>query len=385
MGLISPFPTIHTTNTNNRYMKLHTTKEYLLQAITLAERITGKKESLPILSCILLEAADKTLTIRATNLEAGIEITVPSTIETSGLIAVPASVVSQTIRSVGGDTLVLKEVEGNLLVESRGSKNLIKAIPHEEFPSLPYPRDKKGFTISRERLLSGLQSVLYAASPSMIRPELGSVYISIEGGNMTVVATDSFRLAEKSIPGTAKKDRAELLIPLKHAQELVYILERIDVDELSLLAEESQVAALAGPVRFVSRVVEAQFPNYKEIIPKKYTTEATLLKNDFSEMLRKARVFAGNDSQVGFHVYPKRKIFTAIARSAEIGEMSDSIDTAVSGEDIDINFHIGYLADCLSVIESDSITLGFSGAGRPLVVRGVSDASFMYLVMPLNR
>lgn len=366
-------------------MKLHTTKEYLLRAVALAERITGKKESLPILSCILLEAVDKTLIIRATNLEAGIEIAVPATIETSGRIAVPAPVVSQTIRSVGGDTLTLREIEGNLSIESRGSKNLIKAVPHEEFPSLPYPNNKKGFTISRERLLRGLQSVLYAASPSMIRPELGSIYILIEGGNMTVVATDSFRLAEKTLPGVTKKDHAELLIPLKHTQELVYILERIDTEDLSLVAEESQIAALAGPMHFVSRVVEAQFPNYREIIPKKYTTEATLLKNDFSEMLRKARVFAGNDSQVGFHVYPKRKIFTAIARSAEIGEMSDSIDAAVSGEDIDINFHIGYLTDCLPIIESDSITLGFSGAGRPLVVRGISDASFMYLVMPLNR
>ena len=84
-------------------------------------------------------------------------------------------------------------------------------------------------------------------------------------------------------------------------------------------------------------------------------------------------------------MYPKRKIFSATARSAEVGEMSDLIETAVSGEDLDINFHIGYLADCLPTIESDSIILGFAGAGKPLVVRGVSDPSFTYLVMPLNR
>jgi DNA polymerase-3 subunit beta len=142
---------------------------------------------------------------------------------------------------------------------------------------------------------------------------------------------------------------------------------------------------VGGETRYVSRIVDGTFPNYNEIMPKKFETEATVLKNDFAEMLRKARVFSGNDQHVGLHVYPKRKIFSATARSSEVGEMSDSIDAALSGEDLDINFHIGYLADCLPVIESDSIVLGFSGPGKPLVIRGVSDSSFTYLVMPLNR
>ena len=366
-------------------MQLGTTKEYLVRAITLAERITGKKESLPVLSCVLLEASGKNLMVRATNLEAGIEIAVPSTIQNEGIVAVPAIVISQTIRSITSDTITLTETEGNLSIESRGSKNLIKAIPHEEFPSLPSSGQKGGFSMSRTKLLEGLSAVIYAASPSMIRPELGSVYISIDSGNITVVATDSFRLAEKTVKGVTKKENGELLIPLKHAQELLYILERVDTEDVVLIADEAQISVSGGGVHFVSRVVDAQFPNYKEIIPKKFTTNATLLKNDFLEILRKARVFSGNDQHVGFHVYPGRKIFTAIARSSEIGEMSDSLDAAVSGDDIDINFHIGYLADCLSTIQSDSIQLGFSGVGRPLVIRGVSDASFMYLVMPLNR
>ena len=366
-------------------MNMGTTKEHLVNAIGLAERITGKKETLPVLSCILLEASDSTLVIRATNLEAGIDVIVPATIQDKGTVAVPAGVISQTIRSIAGDMITLKGSDGNLSVESRGSKNLIKAIPHEEFPSLPVSNEKQGFIMSRERFLAGLSAVIYAASPSMIRPELGSVYVLIDSGNITVVATDSFRLAEKTVKGVTKKESGELLIPLKHAQELLFILERLNTEDITIVAEEAQISVSGAGVRFVSRVVDAQFPNYKEIVPKTYTTEATVLKNDFLEILRKARVFSGNDSQVGFHVYPKRKIFSATARSSEIGEMSDVLDAAVSGEDIDINFHIGYLADCLSSIQSDSIQLGFSGAGRPLVIRGASDASFMYLVMPLNR
>jgi DNA polymerase-3 subunit beta len=364
-------------------MQIATTKEKILNAVLLAERITGKKESLPVLSCILFKV-EKDVSIQATNLEASIEITIPSEVEESGSIAVPASVLSQTLRSISVDKIKFKTEDNNLIISSRGTRTLIKALPHEEFPKLSGGTGKKGIHIARLELLNGLQSVSYAASPSMIRPELGSIFVSIRDGKILCVATDSFRLAEKSIPASSKTD-IELLIPLKHAQELAHVLEHISSDDVELTADESQMSVSGSGARYTSRVVDSTFPNYKEILPKKFETEATVLKSDFAEMLRKARVFSGNDQHVGLHVYPAKKIFSATARSSDVGEMSDSIDAAITGEDIDINFHIGYLGDCLASIESDSINLGFSGAGKPLVIRGVSDASFTYLVMPLNR
>jgi len=322
--------------------------------------------------------------IKATNLEAGIEVLVPSEVEDKGVIAVPAAVLSQTLRSISGEKINLKTEEGNLIISSRGTRTLIKAVPHDEFPVLSESGNKKGISVPKSELMQGIQAVSYAASPSMIRPELGSIFVAIKNGSILCVATDSFRLAEKMIPAGGKSD-VELLIPLKHAQELIHVLEHVSVDMVEIAADESQMAVMGGETRYVSRVVDGTFPNYKEILPKKFETEAVVLKNDFNEMLRKARVFSGNDQHVGLHVYPKRKIFSATARSSDVGEMSDSIDAALSGEDLDINFHIGYLADCLSSIPADSITLGFSGPGKPLVIRGVSDASFTYLVMPLNR
>lgn len=365
-------------------MKLTTTKEKILNAVLLEERIVGKKESLPVLSCVLFDVGSE-FTLRATNLEAGIEVVIPSEIEEKGVVAIPVSVLSHTLRAISGEKILFKKEEGNLIIESKGTKTLIKAIPHEEFPPLHGVGDKKGITVPREQLMRGIQAVSYAASPSMIRPELGSVYLLIKQGGITCVATDSFRLAEKTISGVKSTSEVEILIPLKHAIELSHILERVEGDDVVLSVDESQMSVSVGVVLYVSRVVDGTFPNYKEIIPKTFTTEVTVLKNDLAEMLRKARVFSGNDQHVGFHVYPKRKIFSATARSADVGEMSDSIDAAISGEDLDINFHIGYIADCLSIIESDSVLLAFAGIGKPLVIRGVSDGSFTYLVMPLNR
>jgi DNA polymerase-3 subunit beta len=367
-------------------MKISAKKDSLLQAATLSERITGKKESIPILSCVLIDA-QKDLYIRATNLESGIEVRIPADIEERGTIAVAANIFSQTILSINSNTISLRKSEdGNLLIESRGTKTTIKTISNEEFPRLSRNNvNTKGYMVPRERFLRGIQSVVYAASTSMIRPELGSVYISIKQGSIICVATDSFRLAEKIIPGGSKEEVGDILIPLKHTLELIYILDRISTEQIEVYIEDSNLEVCVDTIRFVSRVVDATFPNYKEIIPKEFTTEVTILKNDFAEMLRKARIFSGKDQYVGLHVYPSRKLCSATARSNEVGEMSDTIDAAIRGEDIDINFHINYLTECLQSIESDSITLSFGGIGRPVVIRGVSDATFTYIVMPLNR
>ena len=373
-------------------MKIGTTKERFLNAILLSERIVGKKESLPVLSCILIDAT-KELSISATNLEAGINITIPVEIEEPGTVAVNAHVLAQTIRSISGDKITLRTEDNNLLIESRGTKTLIKAVAHNEFPALASKIQSKGIIVSRDLLMRGIQSVSYSASPSMIRPELGSVYIAMSDTQMITVATDSFRLAEKIVAnsgGTRADNAQDLLIPLRHALELTHVLEHVDSEQVEINLDDSQITVSAsgskiGNVRYISRVVDGQFPNYKEIIPKTFTTEAIVLKSDFAEMLRKARVFSGNDQHVGLHLYPSRKIFSATAQSNDVGEMSDAIDAALSGDDLDINFHIGYLGDCFSSVQSDSIVLGFSGPGRPVVIRGVSDASFTYLVMPLNR
>lgn len=356
-----------------------------MKAVQLAERITGKKETLPVLSCVLITARDHDIVVCATNLEAGIEVACPAEIQEKGTVAVAASVLSQVLRGVQGEKVMLTLEEGNLLVEARGSKTLIKAVPPDEFPMLPIQEGADAALLPRQRLLEGLQAVMYAASASMIRPELGSVYTTVSDEGLVCAATDSFRLAEKRIPEVRSGSTHELLVPLRHVTELVHVLEHLSADDIGIRTDDSQLTVVGDGVRFVSRVVDGSFPNYREIIPKAATTEVTALKSDIAEVLRKARIFSGAEQNMSIHAYPARKVFTVTARSADVGEMSDTVDAALSGDDIDISFHISYLADCLSSIRSDSVVLSFSGPGRPLVMRGVGDSSFTYLVMPLNR
>ncbi|HET8581512.1 MAG TPA: DNA polymerase III subunit beta [Candidatus Paceibacterota bacterium] len=365
-------------------MKTSCTQERLRAAVDIAERVVGKKESLPVLSCILLEAKGKALYVRATNLETGIEIAVPAEVMQEGVVAVPVGVFSHTVRTSRAEKIELSLDGQNLSIRSPHGETTLRTIAHDEFPSIPKETEGDAYQLSPKALLDGISAVAYAASQSMIRPELASILITAQDGTLTFAATDSFRLAEKRIPARAASI-PDTLLPVKNALELTHVLSALPDEPIECRFSDSQLSVTAGTIYFMSRIVDATFPQYQAIIPKEFMTEAVLLKEDLNTTMKKARIFSAGTQQIGFHVYPSKKSFTATARTADIGETSDSIDAALEGSDLDINFNLQYLSDCFSSIRADSVSLQFGGLGKALVIKGVSDPTFLYLVMPLNR
>jgi DNA polymerase-3 subunit beta len=135
----------------------------------------------------------------------------------------------------------------------------------------------------------------------------------------------------------------------------------------------------------MSRVVDATFPDYKQIIPKSFVTEVIVLKQDFVDSLKTSHIFSDKFNQVNVKALPSKKSFTISTKNSDIGEYTNAIDATVTGQDVDINFNYRYVSDCFSSIDADSMALSISGSNKPLVMRGVSDKSFTYLVMPMNR
>lgn len=369
-------------------MKVTCLTDNLLKAISASERLVGKKESLPVLSCFLLEVTKQGLILRATNLEAGIEIAIPGENTEPGTVAVPAQVLGNILRITRGDKITISADESTLSIVAASGTTSIRAIPHEEFPPIPFLDDTNLIEMSRQALVDGIQSVLYAASHSMVRPELASVSVSYLEGSLVFAATDSFRLAEKKVQTAMSNEFSDILLPQKNASELVHVLASLSEDTVSISTDDSQLylkSMSALSVRFISRVIDASFPNYREILPKAFTTEATILTKDLSSVLKKAKLFSNASQQVSFHIYPKKKVFSVTAQNQDVGEMDELIEAAVTGEDIDINFNSTYVGDSLQSIHADSLTFSFAGNGKPLVIRPIGDLSFMYLVMPLNR
>jgi len=367
-------------------MKVECLKENLVESISVVEKAVGKNLNLPVLGCILIEAKESKLKLKATNLDLGVEINISAKIIKEGMVAVSGSVFYNVINSIySGDSIVLTTESDNLLITTPASKTLVKSVPFEDFPLLPKVESKNSFAVSVEDFVKGLNSVWFSSSHSQIKPELASVYISINNKKIIFAATDSFRLSEKTLNNKKVPDFDPLLIPIVNIPEIVKVLEYISSGEIIITFTENQISFGTDNVYITSRLISGIYPDYRQIIPKKATTKIIILKQDLINSLKKINIFSDKFNQVGFHVSAKQKKCTLTSSNQDVGETTEELQAAVEGEDLDINFNHRYITDALQTITSDSISLSFGGFGKPMVMEGVSDQSYLYLVMPMNK
>ncbi len=366
-------------------MKIECIKEKLEEAVRYTEKITGKNLSLPVLNCLLLVAKGGKLKISSTNLDVAVEISLPAKIYTEGALAVPGNVLLSHVSSLKEDKKIsLEEKEKNLLLTSSLTKSVIKTYPHDDFPIIPKVSSEKHFFVDSKKLVSGLRSVFFSASVSSMKPELSSVYVYLDKNELVFVATDSFRLSEKKIKQEKVEDLEGVLIPFKNAQEIVRVFSETD-DSVKVNLSDNQISFVYEGLYITSRLVDGSFPDYKQIIPKEFQTEVVLLKQDLADALKMSNIFSDNFSQVTLFVSNKKNTLELLTQNQDVGENRSIIKCRTEGEDLDVSFNHKYLAEALQSIDFDSLVLKFAGKNKPMVMEGVGDRSFMYLVMPMNK
>ena len=365
-------------------MKLECSIEKIKNALMIVDRITGKNLTLPVLGSVLWVATGKTLKLRATNLNIGIEMEVPAKIEKEGVVAIKSDVLSSLFSVLSGDQIVSFElINDNLSVKTKTNTIILKSISSDDFPTIPLIEGEE-LVIPAKKFLEGIKSVYYSASVSEIKPEIGSVYIYPEDDLLVFVATDSFRLAEKKVKIKQKLSFDGILIPFKNATEIIKVLDSIEGD-IKITLQKNQISFSNSNIYLTSRIIDGSFPDYKQIIPKNPTTEVTLLKQDFISSLKISNVFSDKFNQVMFNIKPKEKVFEIEAKNSDVGENITLLSAATTGENITLNFNYKYIIDCFLSITADSLVLEFSGNNRPMIIKPIGDSSFMYLVMPMNR
>jgi DNA polymerase-3 subunit beta len=277
-------------------------------------------------------------------------------------------------------------VGNNLTIASPQASSLIKTYPLEDFPSIPRVTESNSFSIPTADLFVGFKSVLYAASISDIKPEIASVYVYTENKTLLFVATDSFRLAEKQVLLQEEIPQAfKAIIPLKNAIELARVLEEAD-NTVQIDYDPHQLSITGESFYLTSRLVDGVFPDYRQIMPKSSSTEVVLSKEDFVSALRLANIFSDRLNRINFKVIPQENFVEISAQNTDVGENTIKLSPQmVQGEEIEINYNVKYILDCLSFITSQDISLKFMGKNRPMLLSPVGDNSFNYLVMPLNR
>lgn len=365
-------------------MKIECIKEKIAGSIAAADKVTGKNPTLPILSSVYLEASQNSLLIRSTNLDVGLELTVPVKVIEKGSVVVQGSVLSNLLSNLRDEKVVLETLESGFAVTTQNTTALVKTYPAEDFPTIPKIEGGKRTTIDSGAFLSGLEAVSYAAAVTSIKPELSSVYVYGDGEELVFVATDSFRLGEKRVISKKTKEFEGVLIPFKNIPEIARFLGSSKQD-IEVVFGAGQISFSKDGSYLVSRVIDGTFPDYKQIIPKEFKTEATLLKQDLVEALKLAHVFSDAFNQVTIRLVPGEKLFEIMTKNSNLGENHSTLDAVLKGEDLELSFNYKYLMDCFQSISSDSVSLAFQGPGKPMLMKGVSEKNFLAIVMPMNK
>ncbi len=355
----------------------------LTQALEIVGRISTKHITLPVLQCIRLEARESGIVMQATNLEISIEVPLPGTVIEEGVVAVPAQIFLQSIQFISQKELTLRTEEQVLQLETSGTNTSIKTFSVDEFPTLNQLQGEE-MRMNGSMFAYGIKSVAFSASQTSIKPELGSVFIQQkQEHSLTFVATDSFRLMEKTVPQRGLVLEQSIMIPQKNAVELARICEIVGSDPV-LIANDNQCALrFESGIYVSSRLVTGNFPDYVQIIPKEFKTYVTVLKDDLLRSFKKTNIFLNKFRQVSLMITEQN--LTISSQNNEVGHTTDTLKALMEGEELTLNFNQQYIMDPLSHINDDSVRMSFAGIGRAMIMEGVTDKSLRYLVMPMNK
>jgi len=260
----------------------------------------------------------------------------------------------------------------------------IKGLSAEEFPLIPKIKNKKLFSIPTKGLKEIINMVSFAAALDEARPVLSGVYFKTEKNKLTLAATDSYRLVEKTTE-LKQKDMAkkEAIIPARSLIEFSRILESSDEGEVNVYLDETQVMFETEDVEFTSRLIEGQFPDYDQIIPGAFETKANVPVSEFVNIIKVVSLFS-RESAGSVNIEVKKGKIEASSSASQYGDSNASCEAEVTGKDSEIVFNSRYLLDVAGVLSGEKVSLELNGKLNPGVLRKENDKSFVYVIMPLR-
>ena len=375
-------------------MNITCLKENLKRILNIISGIVGKNLTLPILNNILIEAQEEGIKISATNLEIGLSAFVSGKIEKKGVLTVPAKTLTSFISNLPNKKIQLEAKKNILKISSDNYKAEINGLPAEEFPIIPKFSQKFSYKIPSETLKEALSSVVSVAAISDSRPEITGVFLMFENSKVLVAATDSFRLAEKTILLENKKESTKqeikTILPQKTAQELTKILSENTGKEVSIGFENNQIFLKIGDFQIVSRLIDGVYPDYQQIIPRESAFSLALDKEELISSIRLASVFSSKINETKFKFDLKRKKLTVSSADPEVGTNESEIALEVekpetpSDKILEISFNHRFLLDGLNNLKGKKAIFSLNSETTPGVLRSASDSSYLYLLMPIN-
>ncbi len=382
-------------------MELSCLQENLNKGLMITSHIASKNANLPILSNILLKTEDKIIKLITTNLEIGISYTLRGKIEEEGAITIEAKLLTDYVSLLPNERIDIKLKDQNVELKCKNFETKIRTAPADEFPLLPQIEKNSPYTCKTSDFKKALSQVIFAVSQNEIRPEISGVLFNFAAENgifkLILAATDSYRLAEKTvlgvdIPEEKVSSPQSVIVPVKTLQEVQRILSILKEtngeggpDNLSIYISENQILFSCQDVEIISRIIEGQYPDYKQIIPASSKTQVAINKNDLIKAIKAASLFAKSGiNDVSFDFSPKGE-FTVFAASSKLGENTSRLEAKISGEKNNIVLNYRYLLDGLQNIDSEEVILEINDSNSPCLLRPAEGNNYFYLIMPIKQ
>ncbi|MFH1067862.1 MAG: DNA polymerase III subunit beta [bacterium] len=362
-------------------MKLILKKEKFLQGLQIVQNLISIRTTLPVLSNCLLKTLDGKISLATTDLDTGVRAETEATVEKAGSITLPARRLFSIIRELPAEEITL-EVDSKLNATIRAGNSFfrIKGLPEEDFPPFPKTQGSHTFKIEQKTFKEMLHKTAYAMSTDESRYVLNGALLSFKDKKLTIVTTDGRRLAlveqELEFPKSCEQD---VVLPTKAVNELQRILG--DEGEVGISVADNQITFNIGSTLLVSKLIEGNYPNYKQVIPSETKERVTVEREILLNTVRRVSLLSSDKSNSIKLSFAKNNL-EVTANTPDIGEARESIPVNYKGKDFSIAFNPEYLADPLKTLDGDEVFLDFTDELSPGVVR--YQKPFLYVIMPMR-
>ena len=371
-------------------MKFICLQENLKQGLNIIERIIGKNLSLPILNTVLIEAQKNLVKFSSTDLEIGISCCITGKVEKEGSICIPAKILSNYINGLPNKKIEVNSQENKLNLKCENYRASISGFSSEDFPIIPQIKEKEFVSLDSSKLCQGFSKVVGAAASSESKPEISGVSINLRKDSIKLVATDSFRLAENIIfPDKPESLEKSMIVPAKTIQEVIRIFgeQNQEKSDIEIYSSPNQILFLKNTtpkIQLISRLIEGEYPNYEEIIPKGFLTKILLDRQELVQHIKIASLFTSRTNDIKMKVDPSKKSVEFFSSNPDTGENKSETSAQIEGEKTEITFNCKYLMDGLMNIDEDQIVFELNGEEKPGVLKPHKNKDYIYIIMPIK-
>jgi DNA polymerase III subunit beta len=365
-------------------LKLSIQTSELLAQLQTATRVASSRTSVQALSGVMISAEADELILLATDLEIGLRVPLAGEVTRPGAVVLPARLLLDVVRSLpdSSATLELRPTEQDVELISGAATFHLRTLRAEDFPKLPVPAPDTRVTLPTQAFVDTALMVSKSASKDETRPVLTGVLISANGDELRMVATDSYRLSvkrtglESSLAGGIEAN-----VPARALQELARIAQGGDESELTVSLGQNQIVFEIGRVVLSSRLIDGQFPNYRQLLPESVEHELRLSAREITEVVRRVSLLAQKNAPLRMSF--REGELTVSAETQDIGGASEALPVPFSGEQFEIGFNAEFIRDGLESVDSDEVVLKLISPLRPGLIES-PDGDFVYLIMPIR-